>query len=320
MARHSILLASAICLASASSTGSPLQLCSWDPLARLGLLEPACPPLVDDKTAAKLASWAPWAYAPHCIYPPDRSDTGKHCIYTYLTANGEGGMSIVSKPETAAFVAGMLAARSEPWGEEPSWQLSPGEHNRAYEVEDIRGKERGVVAKRPIRTGEVIMRETPFVMGFTSGPKGIAREENPWMLKEAFERLPEGHRERLEEVAVSTGGEWHEDAMRTNAFGVGVDGLDLSALYPEIAVSPGAYPITVYRGTDHIQENKPCLSAKVSGPKVNTNLFPWNHTNSPSAFTRYSRATLQMEIVAQQDIEPGEEITITCPLLSSPVP
>lgn len=151
-------------------------------------------------------------------------------------------MSLVSNPETAAFVAGMFAARSEPWGEEPSWQLSPGEHSRTYEVEDVEGKERGVVSKRAIRAGEIIMRETPYVVGFTSGPGGIAREENPWLLKEAFERLPETHRDRLAGVAVSTGGEWHEDAMRTNAFGVEVDGINFSALFPEIAVSPGAYP------------------------------------------------------------------------------
>lgn len=148
-------------------------------------------------------------------------------------------MSLVADPETAAFVAGIFAARSEPWGEAPLWQLSPGEHARAYEIADIPGKERGVVAKRPIRTGEVIMRETPFVVGFTSGPKGIAREENPWLLKAAFERLPEAHTERLGDVAVSTGGEWHEDAMRTNAFGITVDGVDFSALFPEIAVGAG---------------------------------------------------------------------------------
>lgn len=242
MVRHSII-AAAISLAGASSSAPPQQ-CIWNPSARLELSYPACPPPVDDKTAAESGSWAPWEHTPHCVYPPDQNATGKHCVYTYLTANGEAGTSLVAKPETAAFVAGMFAARSEPWGEAPSWQRSPGERQRAYEVADIPGKEKGVLATRKIRAGEVIMHETPFVAGFTSGPAGVAREENPGLLKRAFEGLPEWHRERLGEMAVSTGGEWHEDVMRTNAFGVAVDGVELSGLFPEVAVSVGGHSLT----------------------------------------------------------------------------
>lgn len=238
MVRHSILLASAIGVTSALSSTLRPQQCSWHPPARLQLSYPACSLLVDDTTAAESGSWGPWAYAPHCVYAPGHNSTGKYCIYTYLTSNGEGCMSLVARPETAAFVAGIFAARSEPWGEAPSWQLSPGEYRRAYKVAAIPNKEKGVLATRRIRTGDVIMRETPFVLGFTSGPEELAREENPWLLKEAFKSLPEGHRERLEDAAVSTGGEWHEDVMRTNAFGVAVDRVDFSGVFPEIAVSP----------------------------------------------------------------------------------
>ncbi|SPO05127.1 uncharacterized protein DNG_07812 [Cephalotrichum gorgonifer] len=276
MILHSILLGLGIRLASAGRSGEhrPPQQCRWDSGSRLRLGgEPSCVALVDDRTAAEIGSWEPWAYAPHCVYPPEQGSASKLCVYTYHSANGEAGLSLIATPEMASFVAGILSARSEPWGEFPSWQLSPGEARRAYEVVEVPGKGLGVVARRKIHRGEVIIRETPFVLGFTSDPGAAAGGEKPGLVEVAFTRLPEWHLERLSGMAVSTGGEWHEDVMRTNTFGVMVDGVEYSALFPEIA-------------------------------RI-------NHACRPNAFTRYSRTTLQMEIVAQQDIESDEEVTIT---------
>lgn len=223
---------------SAAALSVALQQCPWIPSVFVSYPNPACPTIVDDKTAAKSGARVPWAYQPHCVYPAEGNATSKYCVYTYLSS-GEAGISLVATPEAASSVAGILSSRSEPWGETPSWQLYPGPDRRAYKVSDLPNKGKGAMADRTISAGEIIIRETPFVLGFTSGPDGVAREENPALLEAAFEGLPTWHRERLADMAISTGGEWHEDVMRTNAFGVAVDGVEFSALLPEVAVSSG---------------------------------------------------------------------------------
>lgn len=239
MVISAILLTWGVYLSAAAPSPTLPQQCPWTPSTRFNPSQPACPLIVDDKTAAEYGAWAPWVvYPPHCVYPGEGTATGKYCVYTYLSS-GEAGISLVATPEVASSVAGILSARPEPWGEPSSWQLYPGPRQRAYATTDIPNKAKGAVATKKIRTGEVIIREAPFVLGFTAGPDGIAREENPGLLQTAFEGLPAWQRERLGDMAVSTGGEWHEDAMRTNAFGVAVDGVEFSALFPEVAVSSG---------------------------------------------------------------------------------
>lgn len=231
----SILLAWGVCLSAAAPSATLTQQCPRTLSPRFNSSRPVCPLAVDDNTAAESGAWAPWAYPPHCVYPPEENTTSKYCVYTYLS-NGEAGVSLVATPEGASSVAGILSARPEPWGELPSWQFDPGADRKSYQVSGLPDKGKGAVATRRISAGEVIIRETPFVLGFTSGPEGIAREENPRLLKAAFEGLPAWHQERLADAAASTGGEWHEDVMRTNAFGVAVDGAEFSALFPEVAV------------------------------------------------------------------------------------
>src|SRR5690554_4807248 len=115
MIRRATLLASAAFLAGAEPrTGPPSpQQCRWSPAPRLKLQRHlTCTPIVDDSTAAESGSWEPWAYPPHCVYPRGRQDgPGKYCVYTYLAANGEAGLSLVAAPETAAFAAGIFSAR-----------------------------------------------------------------------------------------------------------------------------------------------------------------------------------------------------------------
>lgn len=242
MAISCILLAWCMCLAAAAPSATLTQECTRTLSPRFNASLLVCPLTVDDNTAADSGAWAPWAYPPHCVYPTEGNATGKYCVYTYLS-NGEAGVSLVATPEAASSVAGILSTRPEPWGEAPSWQLYPGADWKSYQVSDLPDKGKGAVARRRIRGGEVIIRETPFILGFTSGPEGIVREENPRLLKAAFEGLPAWHRERLAEATVSAGGEWHEDVMRTNAFGVVVDGVGFSALFPEVAVGsrPACY-------------------------------------------------------------------------------
>lgn len=201
---------------------------------------PSCPQLVDDKSDRDVQLSGPWTLPPYCVYPAVKdSSSRKHCVYTYTGSNGESGISLISPPTVASFIAGLLLARPEPWGHAPSYQSSPPELERRVSVQEIPGKGKGLVANSHIRKGDVILKETPVLLGFADGVEGIRRQLNPLLLKTAVRGLPERQQSRLDELAVTTGGEYYEDVLRTNSFTIEVDNTKFSALFPDIAVCSG---------------------------------------------------------------------------------
>jgi hypothetical protein len=171
------------------------------------------------------------------MYPGNENDgQKKFCIYTYITPDGQAGVSLVAQPEKAAFAAAILASNPGPWGTTAPYHNAVSAGKKWYDVKDLPGKGKGLVATRTIPAGMVIVDEFPHLIGFASGAPGIAREANPEMLHLALYRLPLSHHDTIDALARTTGGEELEDAFRTNSYGVNIDGMEVSAIFPEIAV------------------------------------------------------------------------------------
>ena len=225
----------------------PLQIAVW-------LDSAVCPPPLSQEKPVLSSSNdgeppAPWAYPPFCIR--DSEGAEKYCVYTSTSFNNEAGVSFIIRPSTLPSIVSFvedanLTSRGVPFlsrgGKGPASDV-------AYEVRELEGKGLGVLARRPISRGET------FIIGFPAiiidaeleiGPDPTISEENRLRIhKVAFERLAD--RDRALSLAASTGGDIHEDIMKTNGFTIKLGGRRHSGLVPETAVSPaGAIPPRVF--------------------------------------------------------------------------
>jgi hypothetical protein len=106
-----------------------------------------------------------------------------------------------------------------------------------YEVQDLAGKGKGVIAKRSIQQGEIFMVSFPAVVlaeEFERGIEGMSGDDRLQLYEVAFNRL--ANKQRALSLAASAGGHPEEDIMKTNAFGIAIGSAQYSALFPEIAV------------------------------------------------------------------------------------
>jgi hypothetical protein len=180
--------------------------------------------------------WAPWTYRPYC------ADNTNYCVFTNTDFQGPTrGVSVIdARPSStgnatsAVTVVADLLSSMPPTPESADDQQSP-----PYEVRDIPGKGKGLIATRKIPRGRVFMVDYAAVVVDTHLPGRVRRAQGHQLLREAIERLP-GAEEVLglarssldpENVPVS------EDVMKTNAFSVEIGGRDYMALFPRIAVS-----------------------------------------------------------------------------------
>ncbi|KAK3905518.1 SET domain-protein 5 [Staphylotrichum tortipilum] len=257
--------------------------CSWTPVSLSPQpLAGKCTPLVDDHTPAtpSASKGIPWTQPLYCA---TIEVAEKFCVYSSSTFNDGSGISLIAKPETAAGVVGVI---QDPM---PAWRsrrhIAPSGCPRiklddlSYTVIPVPGKGLGVVATRRITQLETIMTSFPAIIAdnelFPSDEdERPARADR--LFQRALDQLPD--QERFLSLARSKGEGVHpvDDVIRTNAFGITVDGRDMKGLYPEIA-----------------EQN-------------------WGSRLTPSsAYSRFTTKDLAMSVLATRDIEPGEEITIS---------
>jgi hypothetical protein len=227
-----------LCLAlcASFSKGSSRQCLQSEatPLLKSSDFNSACIPIQDDKRLATTEAWDVWENTPHCFYPKNETFT-KHCIYTYISSDGEGGLSFFTTPETAALSAGIVRSVDKPWDHSNSFHLS-FDRPASFEIETIQGKGKGIIAKRDIRKDEVIVTELPYLVIRSGLSKFMSSEERVQWIQQALGQLPLSHEARIRKLARSNGGHAIEDIFRTNSFGIDVDGFDHSAIYPIISV------------------------------------------------------------------------------------
>ncbi|KAK4161208.1 N-lysine methyltransferase SMYD2 [Cladorrhinum sp. PSN259] len=262
-----------------------------------------CSLLVDDETTIlRGVNWEPWDFAPTCfLSKPPKNPNGKikasssrkkkkMCVYTTRQTWTGGALSVVTTPAVASHLASYLFDNpAVPWLENDRGGIPfslPKTSPPPYEVEEIPNKGKGVVAKRVIKEGELLMAEMPLIMSMLDGYEDYEAKDFLKLLKRGAEQL--GEREKGEMLGLARKGKEKGngngkgqaggysvvmDLINTNSFRVQVAGRGHSGVYPRVA-------------------------------RI-------NHACKPNCFTRYSPSTLMMEVVAYRDIQPGEELSIS---------
>ncbi|KAI4870145.1 SET domain-containing protein [Hypoxylon rubiginosum] len=226
-----------------------------------------CPHLVDGDVAHRPIDWSPWTHAPECVHA-QKSPATKYCVFTN-SRHGNGGVSIITTPEIAADSIEILNDS----GDTHVKSVANHSAGAAYEVVDIPGKGKGVVATRRIKRAEAIMADWASLVAHLEFPTSLKRAQGYHYLHRAVDQLSDP--DRVLELARSStfSNDVVEDVLRTNAFSYPLGGESHMALYPEVS-------------------------------RV-------NHACRPNAFIRFTPTSLAVSVVVSRDIEPGEEITIT---------
>lgn len=218
--------------------------CSWNPVSLSPrLVAGKCALLVDDDTPVIAAGrWSiPWTQPPYCV---TTGFSEKHCVYSSSTFNDGSGISLIAKPETAAAIAGVIQDPMPAWRSRRhiarSGRAGAEPDGLPYTVILVPGKGLGVVATRRIQQLETIMTSFPAMIA-DNEVFPADEDETPAKADRLFQKALDqlADNDRFTSLARSRGESGvHvvDDVIRTNAFGITVDGQDMKGLYPEIAV------------------------------------------------------------------------------------
>jgi len=238
---QSLAILVSLILSASRVAGARQSQCPWNPVAFLQAPTPAR--IVDDTTGND--SGTPWANDPYCLVPRSVGEQEKFCVYSAPSFNEARGLSLITLPEIAASLA---AGVQNPTSAGHARRHLAGQHKYRpkeepelpYVVREVRGKGIGVVAKRDIKQFELVMTGLPAMVVDNDLFPSLEQENPPdvsWSLFEkALEHLTD--QQRFLSLARSMPQELHavDDIIRTNAFGVTINGRRHKVLYPEVAV------------------------------------------------------------------------------------
>ncbi|KAL8366982.1 hypothetical protein RB599_011070 [Gaeumannomyces hyphopodioides] len=250
-------------LASATTVRALSRLTSECPTGHPGRIDSVgsteCAVPVDDVTATEdPASWAPWTHRPVClnattmtprgaggerlpgIPEPDDSAPVKYCVYTNAHA-GEIGLSVISTPEHAASGLHVLEKPNLPHlsrGRRLSdTNATPGSPPLLppYEVVDLPGKGKGVLATRRIRRFETILLEPAAIVAANEFARAVRRQDGYRLLHVAVDQLRDPGRVLSLARSSPFAQDDVENLLRTNSFAGELDGEPHMGLFPGIA-------------------------------------------------------------------------------------
>ncbi|KAF9877276.1 hypothetical protein CkaCkLH20_04976 [Colletotrichum karsti] len=219
----------------------------------------SCPIPAEDSALGNTSLSLPWTHPRQCV-DAAHGPEDQFCAYTAATS-GPYGVSVVAVPEHAAHFAGFVADTYQ-----HALQDTP------YNVVEIPGKGRGVVATRLIKKDEPILADYAILVVDSRVMLSLTEEDSNALLRLATDRLAKPHR-------VYDGARAHPehdivlDVLATNAFSLDVENESYYRLFPEIALM--------------------------------------NHDCTPNARPRFSPRNFGALVTANRDIQAGEEITIT---------
>ncbi|KAK4226020.1 hypothetical protein QBC38DRAFT_367425 [Podospora fimiseda] len=268
-----------ILLANFASASLQTQ-CRHDAVNPLASSPTQSPLEIDSTTRPPFPPNIPWTHPPFCTaINNENKDDQEFCIFSSNSFNLGTGLSILLPPETVAGLTSTISNIKPHWDERVHLAKEAHNSDRPYTLIKIPGQGTGVVATRKIKQFETIMTGFPAVIidneFFPEDGKAgnVSDEEKEELYDELLERI--GDKERVLSLARSRGDKVHvlEDVVRTNAFGMTLDGRKAKGLFPEIA--------------------------------------RMNHACDPNAYAQFRSRTLSLSAVATRDIMPGEEITIS---------
>lgn len=187
--------------------------------------------------------WSPWSQPPFCPNPVNDDNSGQaDCVFTFATFRGNQGLSLITTPSLAASVVEYLDDSDLP----PSTkhQLSGFGRNEqdgsvAYEIRDLPGRGKGLVTKHRVARHETVMVGFPVLivrLDFVNGEQYSQRQKRA-MMETGVRQLPAEQQREIAALARNTGGERILDALRTNGFGIDIEGVQHLALFIDGSVS-----------------------------------------------------------------------------------
>ena len=204
-----------------------------------------------------------WRSQPTCF--PNTSRT--YCSQTLSAYRGRHSLGIISTPEAARRVADASKQAA---------QITIAPPKNLYDVRDIHGKGKGVIAKRRIAKGDVIMLNAPAIVASARIPVYATPAQGAELFRTAVEMLDPATKKSV--LSLDGGAD------------AGIDGVVEKNAFSCRFEDAGA-------GDDYL-----CLFAEVS--RI-------NHACRPNSNAKLNQKTLLMEIRALRDILPGEEISIS---------
>jgi hypothetical protein len=171
------------------------------------------------------------------------------CVFTLATFRGNQGISLITTPDLAASLAGYLD--DSDISPRLRRQLSDsGAHQQedttTYEVRDIPGRGKGLVAKHGIAKYDIVMAGFPVLvirLDFINEDHHTPRQKRR-MMERSVAQLPPAQKKSIMALARNTGGDPIMDVLRTNGFGVEIEGVQHLALFTDGSVrSPHTLPV-----------------------------------------------------------------------------
>jgi hypothetical protein len=120
-----------------------------------------------------------------------------------------------------------------------SVQQRQPEEKSGYEIRDIPGRGKGVAAKRRFARHETVMVGFPVLvvrLDFLNSD-GYTQRQKRLMMETSVRQLPPEQGRAIAALARTTGGEPILDALRTNGFGIDIEGVQHLALFIDGSVS-----------------------------------------------------------------------------------
>ena len=185
--------------------------------------------------------WSPWSRKPLCPKPKDEDGSvPPDCVFTFAAFRGNQGVSIITTPDLAAGITESLDDSRLPRDLRNELSSSHRRPDSAeYEIIDLVGRGKGVVAKRKFAKHETVMVGFPVLvirLDFINEDHYTQRQKR-LMMEAAVQRLPSEQQKAIAALARSTGGEPILDALRTNGFGIELEGVQHLALFIDGSVS-----------------------------------------------------------------------------------
>jgi len=210
--------------------------CKWDAAAVLSPRPQQACPVPDGHVGMTFSPWTPWSFQPFC------ADTD-YCVFTNAQFAGGHGVSLISTPENTKAAAEVLRhAFTDPiedadHGDEGGGGGGGDGDGPLYEVQDLPGKGKGVIATRFIPRGQMFMFDYASVLADARFPSRVKQVQGLALMDKAVEQLPNPDEVLTLATSSTKGAPVAEDVLRTNTFTAKVADKEYMALFPRISVS-----------------------------------------------------------------------------------
>lgn len=211
--------------------------CAWKMKNSLSVIEQS-----DGWETCPLASdWSLWSHNPTCLErvdTQDDEDSPADCVFSLTTFRHNQGISLITTPNLAASLTNSMDDSILTSDLRTHLQSQRSKLTSSYEIRELRGRGKGLVASRNIPRYKTIMVGFPVLivrLGFINDGRLTERQKRR-MMQTAVRQLPAVQRDAVMSLSRSTGGEPILDILRTNAFGIEVDGEQHLGLFVDGSV------------------------------------------------------------------------------------